>query len=227
MDVRVNKTCSEQVFETLKERIVAGNYSSNDRLLYNTIADELGVSISPVREAFLNLEKIGLVTINPRKGVYVRQISNEDNFEYSLIRFALESLAVERICEIGISTEAVDTLHRINNAFHASLNGIGEACYESIHLDNDFHRQIIIDSKMHRLLELTEMMPLANLRALTDKKECFLKRGEQIYETHVNIINALTAKDTALSKSFLHQNIIIPMQEVASSLDESKFDKQV
>lgn len=216
----MNKTCSEQVFETLKERIVAGNYRANDRLLYNTIADELGVSISPVREAFLNLEKIGLVTINPRKGVYVRQISDEDNFDYSQIRFALESLAVERICEIGLSAEATNTLHEINNAFHVSLNGNGEACFESIHLDNDFHRQIIIDSQMKRLLELTEMMPLANLRALTNKKKCFLNRGEQIYETHVNIIDALTKRDAALAKSFLHQNIIDPLQEIALSSDD-------
>ena len=103
-----------------------------------------------------------------------------------------------------------------------SLNGNGEACFKSIHLDNDFHRQIIIDSKMKRLLELTEMMPLANLRVLTGKQKCFLNRGEQIYETHVNIIDALTKRDAALAKSFLHQNIIIPLQEIALSTDDNE-----
>ncbi|HZK61491.1 MAG TPA: GntR family transcriptional regulator [Anaerovoracaceae bacterium] len=222
MDIRINKTCSEQVFETLKGRIVAGEYSPNDRLLYNNIANELGVSISPVREAFLNLEKIGLVTINPRKGVYVRQISYEDNFEYSLIRFALESLAVERICEIGLSSESVAVLNAINNAFHDSLNSNGEGCHESIHLDNDFHRQIVLESQMKRLFELTQIMPLANLRALTNNQKCFLNRGEQIYQTHINIINALVQQDAAIAKSFLYQNIIIPMQEIASSVDANE-----
>jgi Transcriptional regulators len=215
---RVNKTCSEQIFEILKERIVAGKYSPNVRLLYNTIADELNVSISPVREAFLNLEKIGLVTIIPRKGVRVRQVSSEDYFEYSRIRFALESLAIERICEIGISTEEAEVLRQINKNFYTSLQDNGEACLESIHLDNALHKQFILYSKMTRLVELTEMMPIANLRgnlhALTNLQKSFRNRGEQIYETHENIINALIKKDTALAKSLLYHNVIDPLNEI-------------
>jgi DNA-binding GntR family transcriptional regulator len=214
----VNKTCSEQIFEILKERIVAGYYSPNVRLLYNTIADELNVSISPVREAFLNLEKIGLVTIIPRKGVYVRQICSEDYFEYSQIRFALESLAIERICEIGISAEDVAVLREINNTFYASLKSSGPTGLESINLDNALHKQFILDSKMTRLVELTEMMPIANLRgnlrALANLEKSFLDRGEQIFKTHENIINALVEKNAQLAKSLLYQNVIAPLNEI-------------
>ncbi len=210
---RINKRCSEQVYEILKERIIAGEFQPNERLLYKSIASELGVSISPVREAFLNLEKAGLVKIKPRRGVYVHQISNEDYFEYSLIRFSLESLAVDRICEIGITSREVAVLNNINEEFRASL-GSEQSIFESINHDNEFHRQIIVYSKMKRLLELIEKMPLANLRALTNKKKAFLNRGDQIYQTHINIINAIINRDASLAKSLLYENIIVPLQEI-------------
>ena len=67
---------------------------------------------------------------------------------------------------------------------------------------------------MKRLLELIEKMPLANLRALTNKKKAFLNRGDQIYQTHINIINAIINRDASLAKSLLYENILVPLQEI-------------
>lgn len=84
-----------QVAEALTLAILEGDYSGGDQLLELELQDYFGVSRSPLREAFRELEKKGLVEIIPRKGTFVKTITRRDIEENFPIRAALEGLAAQ------------------------------------------------------------------------------------------------------------------------------------
>ena len=78
METSQNYSLSGKVFRTLSEQILSGKYQTGDELREVTVGKELGVSRTPVREAFRKLELEGLVTSIPNKGTYVNGISRDD-----------------------------------------------------------------------------------------------------------------------------------------------------
>ena len=83
----------EQVKELLLERILAGDYRPGDRLVETRIAQELGMSQAPVREALRDLEVLRFVESEPFRGARVRAISGEELAEIYPVRAAVEELA--------------------------------------------------------------------------------------------------------------------------------------
>ena len=77
METSQNYSLSGKVFRTLSEQILSGKYQTGDELREVTVGKELGVSRTPVREAFRKLELEGLVTSIPNKGTYVNGISRD------------------------------------------------------------------------------------------------------------------------------------------------------
>ena len=104
------------VVPTLREAIVGNLLAPGSRLLEIQLAKQLGVSRTPVREAFAQLEREGLVTIVPRVGVFVREVTVRDVDEIYTVRAALEGVAValaaQNINDIGRArlNQAVDTM---------------------------------------------------------------------------------------------------------------------
>ena len=140
-----------RVFRKLREAILNGSYQENDELKEAAIAEELGVSRTPVREAFRQLELEGLIRIVPNKGAYVTGISASDVADIYEIRSLLEGLcarwAIEELEEIillsefHLSKEHYDQLIELDNRFHLHLY---EACESKmlIHLLKDFHQYV-------------------------------------------------------------------------------------
>lgn len=83
-----------RVFDSILEGILSGRYKAGDALVENRIAEELGVSRTPVREAVRQLEREGLVTSYPNRGVFVNGLSSEDVEDIYRIRALTEGLAV-------------------------------------------------------------------------------------------------------------------------------------
>jgi DNA-binding GntR family transcriptional regulator len=103
------------VVPTLREAIVGNLLAPGSRLLEIQLARQMGVSRTPVREAFAQLEREGLVTIVARVGVFVRQVTPRDVDETYRVRSALEGLAV------GLAAQNIDELGkaRLNQAVDA------------------------------------------------------------------------------------------------------------
>ncbi|MDD2380055.1 MAG: GntR family transcriptional regulator, partial [Aminobacterium colombiense] len=77
MGIKVFQSLGDQVFETLKEKIVNNEYKPGELMQIDKLASELGVSTTPVREALLRLEGMGLVSIERNKGAVVTQVSKK------------------------------------------------------------------------------------------------------------------------------------------------------
>src|SRR5690606_12292208 len=105
------KPLRELVFEVLREAIITGKLRPGERLMEVQLAEELGVSRTPVREAIRKLELEGLVLMIPRRGAYVAEISMKDIADVFEIRAALEGLAAQLAAE-RCTPEEIENLER-------------------------------------------------------------------------------------------------------------------
>lgn len=87
------------VFNTLRESILKGEMKPGERLMEIHLANKLGVSRTPIREAIRKLELEGLVTMIPRRGAEVAQITAKSLRDVLEVRQALDALAMELACE--------------------------------------------------------------------------------------------------------------------------------
>lgn len=97
------------VFNTLRQAILIGELKPGERLMEIHLADRLGVSRTPIREAIHKLEREGLVTIIPRRGAEVSQITEKSMNDVLEVRRALDALCVELACE-RITEEGIKNL---------------------------------------------------------------------------------------------------------------------
>lgn len=111
-------TLQNKVTNKLREVILKGHFKMGDRLIQEEWATKLGVSRMPIREALIQLEKEGLVRIEPRKGAIVTPISVDDIEEIYQLRVLLEGEAVERSLPF-LEAEDIEELEQLYNQMNA------------------------------------------------------------------------------------------------------------
>ncbi len=175
------------VFNTLRQAILRGELKPGERLMEIQLANKLGVSRTPVREAIRKLELDGLVLMIPRKGAEVAQISEKSLRDVLEVRRSLEALAVRLACE-RMSLQGLSELKEAEQAFEEVLGQdditvVAEA-------DVAFHRAIYIATDNERLIQL-----LNNFREQMYRYRVeYLKRREchpKLLAEHQDIIRAL------------------------------------
>lgn len=184
------------VFNTLRQAILRGELKPGERLMEIQLANKLGVSRTPIREAIRKLELEGLVLMIPRKGAEVAEITEKSLRDVLEVRRALEELAVELVCE-KITDEKIQDLKDAAEDFKASLKErditrIAEA-------DVKFHDVIYIATDNQKLIQL-----LNNLREQMYRYRVeYLKRSDfhqQLIDEHEEIIETIESgqKDRAV-----------------------------
>ena len=108
------------VFQTLRQAILRGELKPGERLMEIHLAQKLGVSRTPVREAIRKLELEGLVLMIPRKGAIVAEITVQDLEDVLEVRMALEELAVKIACK-RITEEQLEEIKRRSAEFCKTL----------------------------------------------------------------------------------------------------------
>lgn len=127
------------VVNTLRQAILTGELKPGERLMEIHLADKLGVSRTPIREAIRKLEQEGLVTMIPRRGAEVAQITEKSMLDVLEVRRALDALCAELACD-RISAKDLDAL--------------GEACdsFEAAVQDGDAKKITAADVKLHDII---------------------------------------------------------------------------
>lgn len=150
-DLQNHRPLREIVYEELKRQILIGEIAPGTRMMEVELADVMGVSRTPVREAIRKLEKEGLVTIEPRKGAYASNISIKDMIDVLEVRQGLEAMAASiasgRITEV----QKEELLAVIENYRKAVSNGDIESM---IKYDEEFHSTIIAISGNKTLMQV-------------------------------------------------------------------------
>ena len=106
----------EIVYEELKRQIMVGEIAPGTRMMEVDLAEEMGVSRTPVREAIRKLEKEGLVTIEPRRGAYASDISAKEMVDVLEVRQDLEGLAAYFAAD-RMLPEKLKELHEVNEKY--------------------------------------------------------------------------------------------------------------
>lgn len=213
------KPLRELVFESLREAIINGDLKPGERLMEIQLAEELGVSRTPVREAIRKLELEGLVLMIPRKGAYVAKISMKDIAEVFEIRGALEGLAAGLAAE-RITDEELDDLERILVKIAESTDK--DDVQAVIELDTVFHEKLYRASRNERLFQLVN-----NLREQIQRfrKTSLSQPGRLKFalEEHKKIVEAVALRDVELAQNLAYEHIEsaenILMEAIRQSMD--------
>ena len=208
-----NDTLGERIFKELKNDILSGFYAPGERLLYEKVAERLGVSMTPLKDALLKLEQEGLVRNIARRGTFVTQLTERDIMEYSQIRMALESLAIDLVCVRDlITSDGLDELTEINNQIRKAVKKKNPK--EVITYDIQFHIKIVSLSQNNRLIEMMNQFPLSNFLLLMGRGEKSIENGDLILDDHARIIEALRDKNPDVIKKILEVNIFLPYNQI-------------
>ena len=144
------------VFNTLRKAILKGDLKPGERLMEIALAEKLGVSRTPIREAIRKLELEGLVVMAPRKGAKVASITERDLNDVLEVRKGMEELAIRLACE-RITPEQLDELDKVEKKFSNLIDS--ENLTELAEVDVEFHDIIYATTNNKRLIQL-----LNNLR---------------------------------------------------------------
>jgi DNA-binding GntR family transcriptional regulator len=142
-DVAPFPSVADTLYERLWRRIVNLEFAPGVRLAEETLARELGVSRTPVREALLRLGEVGLVRVNPRRGFSVPIVSPRDMIELYDLRAALETHAARRAAPLVSDAEIADQRAR-QEAAHASAVAASPAAAEEF-----FHADLALHELLH------------------------------------------------------------------------------
>ena len=188
MDFEVNMNeylpLRDVVFNTLRKAILRGELKPGERLMEIQLANKLGVSRTPIREAIRKLELEGLVLMIPRKGAEVAQITEKNMQDVLEVRKALEELSVQLACE-RITPEQVEEMKMAAEYFRKVLKSgdvtkIAEA-------DVKFHDIIFAATNNQRLITLLNNLREQMYRFRVEylkQKECY----PQLLEEHDKLI---------------------------------------
>lgn len=89
----------DQILDAIRNAIIVGKFKAGEKIPEQDLADQLGVSRTPIREAIRVLEQQGLLEIRPQNGTYVASLNKEDSKDGLYVRAALEELAVQQALE--------------------------------------------------------------------------------------------------------------------------------
>lgn len=192
---------SSQVYETLKESIVKGDIKPGTRLTEKTIVEELGVSSTPVREAFRRLNSDGLIEMIPYKGVKVKSIDVAYLVEVYSCRAMFEKHSIKLAIE-NYTPKLVEDLRRI-----LELSRIAKTQTEYVEYNTQFHNRILEQANNSRLEEFFKQLEdvILHNRLHSSYSE---ERKKKINEEHEEIINAIAQRDSESAETYMEKHII-------------------
>ncbi len=193
-----------RVFQKLREDILSGKYKDHEELKEVAIGEELGVSRTPVREAFRQLELEGLIQIVPNRGAYVTGITAKDVKDIYMIRSLLEGLCAKLATEKITGEQLEEMEENIYLAdFHASKGHLDQMA----ELDNRFH-DILYEACDSKMLEHTLKDYHQYVLRVRQKTLATNTRGRASNDEHRQIMEAIKAKDADKAQQLANKHML-------------------
>ncbi|BAT57795.1 putative HTH-type transcriptional regulator YdfH [Variibacter gotjawalensis] len=200
-------TFADRAYVALKEVIVTLNIYDQPaevRLDERQLASDLGISRTPVREAMAQLEREGFVRSVPRRGVYVVRKTRAEVIELITAWAALESMAARLITQ-NAKDEEISQLRKMFVTFE---NGVPQAQLDEYsEINIRFHQSIISMSHNKVLSDLAENL-FTHMRMIRRKTIGEQDRAQRSMRDHMNIIEALEARDTERAEDLVRNHAL-------------------
>lgn len=193
-----------RVFHKLREDILSGKYEEQEELKEVAIGEEMGVSRTPVREAFRQLELEGLIQIIPNKGAYVTGITEKDVKDIYMIRSLLEGLCA-RWATQHITEQQMEEMEE--NIYLAKFHAQKGHLEQLAELDNRFHDILYeaCNSKIleHQLKDFHQYVLRVRKKTLSN-----INRGPKSNEEHEQILRAIQEGNAERAEQLANQHMI-------------------
>ena len=212
------KPLREVVYDSLKKSILHGKLKAGQRLIEETLANQIGISRTPVREAFQKLERDDIVSRLPKGGFAVREFTKEDVEEIFGIRIALESYAAY-LAAIHITEEKISTLEKkATESVNALEKGEDE---KAVQLHTEFHDFLYKSCKSKKLTEM-----INNFRDYFYRYRSALLHAPGGFKTsisgHHQMIDAMKKKNPKLVEKLVRSHLKRGMEIVLKEIDEGR-----
>lgn len=196
--VTANFSLSDHIYEVLRAAIMEMDIYNDDvdlRLDERKLAEQLGTSRTPIREALARLEQEGFVEIQPRKGVYVRPKTMDEVLEMVVVWAALESMAARLVTEVA-SDEDIQSLRELGVKHSSDSSRADIAEYSEANIL--FHQKILQLSGC-KLLSATADSLLQHMHAVRRRAMTEADRIDRSVVDHMAIIEAIESREGDLA----------------------------
>jgi DNA-binding GntR family transcriptional regulator len=216
--IEVAPSFKHKAYTALKNAIVGMDiYRSRDeiRLDERKLAQDFGISRTPVREAMAQLESEGFVRSVPRRGIFVVRKTRREVIELITAWAALESMAARLITENALDDD-IKSLRRMFSSFVDGkvLANLDE--YSEVNIE--FHQSIIRMSHNHVLIDMAENL-FTHMRMIRRKTIVERDRADRSIRDHMQIIESLEKRDTARAEKLVRDHALGLADHVARFAD--------
>ncbi|KAI1691917.1 bacterial regulatory protein, gntR family domain-containing protein [Ditylenchus destructor] len=215
-----SRTRALSVADTLRDRIFDGEIAPGSHLMEISLANELGVSRTPVRGAMARLADEGLLVYLPNKGFQVRRFNAKDVYDAFSVRATLEGMCCRLIAEVGLDGKALSELTAMLDEQHELLHHTGEwsdgraARWQD--LDVAFHQKLLALADNRWLTEAVQrasQLPIifdSKLRPHNRDASMLLHKHEQALQAfadHCRIVEALGRQEAGVAEAAMRDHI--------------------
>lgn len=216
MKLKRSRTLREQIVSSLRESIIRGELSPGQKITEPELAEKLGISRTPIREAFRQLESEGFLTVMPRRGAVVSSVTRKEVEDFYELKSLLEGYASRKAAR-KTTEKDIARLNKINDQLEVlARKGDVEAFFRK---NNEFHNAFISLCGNEKLLDiwssLIQRFVRFRLQALSVPG-----RLMNSVEQHRNIIDALHKKDGSLSEHMVHKHSLISGEDLVEEMEK-------
>lgn len=194
----------DQVTEYLTNAIIRGELKGGERLVENELQRNFGISRAPIRESFRILEKLGFVVTLPRKGTFVRKVTQKDVQDYFPVRASLEGLAAR----LSVPHLGSEDIKEMELAFSEMRRAIDRGSFRSyLKQHSEFHDIFIRASRNDILIGMINN--LGRLAPMLFSRDLYVRQAfKYAISSHHEILNAFLERDTDRSESVVEEHIL-------------------
>lgn len=208
------KTITSIAVDAIEEMIVSGELSAGDRINESTLAERLGISRGPIREACRSLEQAGLLTSRTNRGMYVREVSLDEARELYELRGAVAGLAGELIVKRADDTE-IAALKDLVDRMQGAADGAKTADYYKLNLQ--FHEALVEAARNAPLKgtyrRIVNQLHLLRRRGLVQEGNLQVSNQE-----HRDIVQALSKRDAVQAARAMRAHVANGLTRLIASL---------
>ena len=214
------RTLKANVTDLIRQAIIKGELPANSELNQAQIAERLGTSRGPVREALGQLEQEGLIKNVPYKGVIITSLTPEYVAELYSLRGALETFAVR--CAIDtVNAKDLKTLRQLLKEMDKAAQAKDEK--KMGELDLTFHRTIVEMSR-HELLQKTWSTLEIGLQRCLYKRHEIYPSLDQVLGSHPEIVDAIAKHDVETATTLLREHILDAGEKLREAMEQASHE---
>lgn len=211
-----DQNIAEQVADELRAAIQSGELAPGERLVERKLADRLGVSHIPVREALTRLAEERLITREPRRGARVAKLSAQDLEEISSLRIVLEQFMAIRVQERWSEESAARLGTIIQDMSDAAPGDIAEVLRQ----DRLFH-ETLADLAEHRFLDELSAQLRGRITGFLHAANAALDPAEQKehVRSHQQIVDAIASGDPEQARAVIAEHVTRAVERITPSAE--------